>query len=307
MTVTELPPPAAPEVDAVEAESLSEKIYSPGQLAWRRFRRNKLAVTAMSVLILLILVCFLGPFFYTISPDTVDPRNFRQPPSAAHWLGTDSAGRDVLARLLAGGRISLAVGLIAASISTVIGILLGITAGYFRGLLDSILTRVAEVFQSFPVIIVIIVAVAFMGASLSILILSLGLLQWTAAFRVTRGVTMSLREQDSVQAVEGLGGSALHILVRHMVPAVLPHATVAFTLLTATVIMAEAGLSFLGLGVPPPTPTWGLMISEAQSLRILQSMPWMWLPPGLAIAITVMSVNFVGDGLRDAVDPRQSR
>lgn len=280
---------------------------SPTQLAWRRFRRNKMAMGAAIILLLLVLMSFVGPFIYKVSPDLVDPRNFRQPPNAAHALGTDSAGRDVLARLMAGGRVSLAIGLIAALISTVIGIAFGIVAGYFRGWVDSILTRVAEVFQSFPALIIIIVVVAFLGPSVPLLTVTLGLLQWTAAFRVTRGATMALREQDSIQAVEGLGGTPFHILLRHMVPAVLPHATVAFTLLTATVVMTEAGLSFLGLGVPPPTPTWGSMISEAQSLRILESMPWMWLPPGIAIAMTVMSVNFVGDGLRDAVDPRQSR
>jgi peptide/nickel transport system permease protein len=280
---------------------------SPAQLAWRRFRRNKMAMGAAIILLLLVLMSVVGPLLYKVSPDLVDPRNFRQAPNAAHALGTDSAGRDVLARLMAGGRVSLAIGLIAALISTVIGIALGIVAGYFRGWADSVLTRVAEVFQSFPALIIIIVVVAFLGPSVPLLTVTLGLLQWTAAFRVTRGVTMSLREQDSIQAVEGLGGTPFHILLRHMVPAVLPHATVAFTLLTATVVMTEAGLSFLGLGVPPPTPTWGSMISEAQSLRILETMPWMWLPPGIAIALTVMSVNFVGDGLRDAVDPRQSR
>ncbi len=296
----------APEPEVGKHE-LTENTYSPHQLAWRRYRRNKIAMAAAVILVLLVLICFLGPFLYTVSPDSVDPRNYRKPPNLAHWFGTDSAGRDVLARLMAGGRISLAISLSAALISTVIGILLGVIAGYYRGWIDSVLTRTAEVFQSFPILIIIIVVVAFLGASLPLLIISLGLLQWTQSFRVVRGVTLSLREQDSIQAVEGLGGTTFHILARHMVPAVLPHATVAFTILTAGVIMTEAGLSFLGLGVPPPTPTWGSMLSEAQSLRILESMPWMWLPPGIALATVVMAVNFIGDGLRDAVDPRQSR
>lgn len=292
--------------NAKPAEGM-EKTFSPMQLALRRFRQNKLAMAAAIVLVLIVLICFFGPLLYTVSPDSVDPRNYRQPPNGAHWLGTDSAGRDVLARLMAGGRISLAISLIAALISTVIGIVLGVVAGYYRGWVDALLTRTAEVFQSFPILIIIIVVVAFLGASLPLLIISLGLLQWTQSFRVIRGVTLSLRGQDSIQAVEGLGGTAFHILLKHMVPAVLPHATVAFTILTAGVIMTEAGLSFLGLGVPPPTPTWGSMLSEAQSLRILESMPWMWLPPGIALAAVVMAVNFIGDGLRDAVDPRQSR
>lgn len=305
--MSELAQKVAPAANQPGAHELTEKTYSPSQLAWRRFRRNKLAMTAVVVLTLLMLVCFLGPFLYTVSPDAVDPRNYRQPPNAAHWLGTDSAGRDVLSRLMAGGRISLMISLSAAMISTVIGIILGVIAGYYRGWVDAFLTRTAEVFQSFPILIIIIVVVAFLGASLVLLIVSLGLLQWTQSFRVVRGVTLSLREQDSIQAVEGLGGTVLHVLTRHMVPAVLPHATVAFTILTAGVIMTEAGLSFLGLGVPPPTATWGSMLAEAQSLRILESMPWMWLPPGIALATVVMAVNFIGDGLRDAVDPRQGR
>ncbi|NHB85114.1 ABC transporter permease [Tessaracoccus sp. HDW20] len=173
---------------------------------------------SLTVLILLVLMSFVGPFLYTIDPGAVDPRNFRQPPSSAHWLGTDSAGRDVFARLMAGGRVSLTIGLAASVIATTIGLVLGIVAGYFRGLMDAFLTRIAEVIQSFPILIVIIVVVAFLGASLPLLIISLGLLQWTAAFRVTRSVALSLREQDSIQAVQGLGGSVPHILLRHMLP-----------------------------------------------------------------------------------------
>lgn len=280
---------------------------TPRQLAWRRFTRNRAAVIGAIVLAVFLVACFLGPFVYRVDPYAVDTSFYRLPPGPDHPLGTDSAGRDVLSRLLHGGRLSLLIGLSAAAMSTVIGVAFGLVAGYLRGWVDGLLTRIAEVFQSFPILIVIIVVVAFLGSGITKLIVMLGALLWTQAFRVTRGVVLQLREQDSVQAVEGLGGTPIHILVRHMLPAVLPHAAVAFTLLTASVIGTEAGLSFLGLGVPPPTPTWGAMISEAQSLRILRTMPWMWLPPGLAIALTIMAVNFVGDGLRDAVDPRQVR
>ncbi|NNG19544.1 ABC transporter permease [Naumannella sp. ID2617S] len=285
----------------------TESELTPSQLAWRRFRSHKLAMIGSAVLLLFLLVSFLGPLLYSVDPYAVDTAYYRLPPGPGHPLGTDSAGRDVLARLLHGGRLSLTIGLTAALLATVLGVLLGIVAGYFRGWIDSVLTRIAEVFQSFPILIVIIVVVAIFGSGVLMIIVMLGCLTWTQAYRVTRGVTMQLREQDSVQAVEGLGGTPVHILLRHMLPAVLPHASVTFTLLTATVIGTEAALSFLGLGVPPPTPSWGSMISEAQSLRILKSMPWMWLPPGAAIALTVLAVNFVGDGLRDAVDPRQVR
>ncbi|GAB3702989.1 ABC transporter permease [Mariniluteicoccus flavus] len=280
---------------------------TPRQLAWRRFRSHRMAMVGAAILVVMVLLAFLGPLVHRVDPYAVDTAYYRLPPGPGHPLGTDSAGRDVLARLLHGGRLSLTIGLAAATLATLIGVVFGVIAGYFRGWIDSILTRVAEVFQSFPTLIVIIVVVAFFGSGVLMIIVMLGCLQWTQAFRVTRGVTMQLREQDSVQAVEGLGGTPLHILVRHMLPSVLPHAAVAFTLLTAVVIGTEAALSFLGLGVPPPTASWGSMISEAQSLRILRSMPWMWLPPGIAIALTVLAVNFVGDGLRDAVDPRQVR
>lgn len=280
---------------------------SPRQLAWRRFRLNRAAALGAVVLTLFLVACFMGPLAYRVDPYAVDTAAYRLPPGPGHLLGTDSAGRDVLARLLHGGRLSLLIGLTSAAIATVLGVGLGLVAGYLRGWVDGILTRIAEVFQSFPILIVIIVVVAFLGPGTTKLIVMLGALLWTQAFRVTRGIVLKLREQDSVQAVEGLGGSPVHILLRHMLPAALPHAAVAFTLLTAQVIGTEAGLSFLGLGVPAPTPTWGSMISEAQSLRILRAMPWMWLPPGLAIALTIMAVNFVGDGLRDADDPRQVR
>lgn len=280
---------------------------TPRQLAWRRFRSHKMAMIGAVVLILFLAAAFLGPLLYRVDPYAVDTAYYRLPPAPGHPLGTDSAGRDVLARLLWGGRISLTIGLTASFMATVLGIILGIVAGYFRGWIDALLSRIAEVFQSFPLMIVIIVIVAFFGSGVLRMILMLGCLLWTQSFRVTRSVTLQLREQDSVQAVEGLGGTPFHILLKHMVPAVLPHASVTFTLLTASVIGTEAALSFLGLGVPPPTPSWGSMISEAQSLRILQTMPWMWLPPGLAIALTVLAVNFVGDGMRDAFDPKQVR
>ncbi|HZX07815.1 ABC transporter permease [Kribbella sp.] len=288
-------------------DGLAARSFSPRALAWRRFRAHRLAMAGLAVLLLLVLASALGPLLYRTDPNAVDPLLYRQPPGSGHPLGTDSAGRDVLARLLAGGRVSLTIGLVAASLATVIGVGLGVTAGYLRGRTEAALSRIAEVFQSFPTLIVIIVAAAFLGPNLWLLILSLGFMQWTQAFRLTRGLTLSLREQDSIEAVEGLGATPWRIVRKHLVPAVLPQAAVSFTLLTATVIMTEAALSFLGLGVPPPTATWGGMINEAQQLRILGSMPWMWAPPGIAIALTVMAVNFVGDGLRDAVDPRGSR
>lgn len=296
-----VPPEPSPISDGGSAPA------SPGPLRGmiRRFLRNRLALPALIVLVLLVLLVTLGPAVYGVDPNAVDPAKYRLAPSPEHPLGTDSAGRDVLARMMVGGQASLAVGLSAALTATVLGVLLGAVAGYFRGWVDGTLSRVAEIVQTFPTLIVIVTLAAMLGASLPLLIIVIALMEWTTAFRVVRGLTMSLREQDSILAIVGLGASSSRVVIRHVVPSVLGPASVVATLLTASLIMLEAGLSFLGLGVPPPTATWGSMLSEAQSLSILRTMPWLWVPPGIAIALTVLAVNFVGDGLRDAVDPKQ--
>lgn len=280
---------------------------SPRRLAWRRFRRHRLAVAGTIVLAIVVLAAVFGPLLLPIDPNAVDPTAIRQPPSPEHLLGTDSAGRDVLARLLAGGRVSLLVGLTVALTATVIGLVLGAIAGFFGGWIDAVLSRITDVVLSFPTLIVVIIIVAFTGPSITTLILAVGLFEWPTAFRIVRGLVLSLRDQDSIRAVRGLGASTTRILVKHVVPAVVAPLTVVATILVAQAILLEAGLSFLGLGVPPPTASWGNMLNEAQSFTVLQTMPWLWIPAGCAIAITVLAVNFIGDGLRDASDPRSSR
>lgn len=280
---------------------------SPRRLALRRFTRHRLAVIGTIALALVVLAAVFGPLLVPIDPNAVDPTAIRQPPSAEHLLGTDSAGRDVLARLLAGGRVSLLVGLTVALTATVIGLVLGAVAGFFGGWVDAALSRITDVVLSFPTLIVVIIIVAFTGPSITTMILALGLFEWPTAFRIVRGLVLSLRDQDNIRAVRGLGASTPHILARHVVPAVVAPLTVVATILVAQAILLEAGLSFLGLGVPPPTASWGNMLNEAQSFTVLQSMPWLWIPAGCAIAITVLSVNFIGDGLRDASDPRSQR
>lgn len=280
---------------------------SPAQLAVRRFRRHKLAVAGLILLVILALSVLIVPAILSTDPNTVGVTAIRRPPGDGHLLGTDSAGRDVLARLVAGGRVSLLVGLSVALIATTIGLTLGAVAGYFGGWVDGLISRIADVVLSFPTLIIVIVVVAFVGPSLPTLILSIGLFGWPTAFRIVRGLTLSLREQDSIHAVSGLGARPTRILRKHVVPSVIAPLTVVATLEVAQAILLEAALSFIGLGVPPPTASWGNMLNDAQSLTILESMPWLWLPPGIAIALTVLAVNFVGDGLRDAADPRASR
>lgn len=293
--------------DSTETSAENPRSASPGRLAMRRFARHRLAVAGLAVLVLLALAATLMPLFLGIDPNAVDVTAVRRPPGDGHLLGTDAAGRDVLARLLSGGQISLLVGLSAALLATVIGLVLGAVAGYFRGWVDGLISRIADVVLSFPTLIIIIVIVAFIGPSLPTLIIGIGLFGWPIGFRIVRGLTLSLREQDSIQAVTGLGARPGRILRKHVVPSVVAPLTVVATLEVAQAILLEAALSFLGLGVPPPTASWGNMLNDAQSLTILESMPWLWLPPGVAIAVTVLAVNFVGDGLRDAVDPRSTR
>lgn len=299
----EPPPLSDPPVEAVQ----DARGLTPGRLALRRFRRHHLAVASCVVLGIIILAAVLGPFVVGADPTAVDPGSIRQAPSSAHLLGTDSAGRDVLARLLWGGRISLLIGLTVALAATLIGLVLGSIAGFFGGWVDAILSRIADVLLSFPTLIVVIIIVAFVGPSITTMILAVGLFEWPTAFRIVRGLTLSLREQDSIRAVRGLGAGTVRILIKHVMPAVFAPLTVVATLLVAQAILLEAGLSFLGLGVPPPTASWGNMLNEAQSFTVLQQMPWLWIPAGAAIAITVLAVNFIGDGLRDALDPRSSR
>ncbi|RZI94162.1 MAG: ABC transporter permease [Microbacterium sp.] len=280
---------------------------SPTRLAVRRFTQHRLAVAGAIVLLLLVLVAVFGPLLYPVDPNAVDVFASRKPPSAEHPLGTDSAGRDVVARLLSGGRVSLTVALAATIGAAAIGAILGATAGYLRGPVDATLSRIADVVLSFPTLIVLTAIVAFVGPSLQTLVIALALFEWPQAYRIVRGATLSLREQEFVVAAKGLGGSGIWVLGRHILPAVVPPLTVVATLLIAQAILLEATLSFLGLGVQPPTASWGNMLNEAQSLTILQSMPWLWLPPGILIAIAVLAVNFVGDGLRDAADPRRMK
>jgi peptide/nickel transport system permease protein len=280
---------------------------SPGQLAIRRFLRHRVAVVALAILVLIALGAIVAPWVIPFDPNSVDIMALQQPPGNGHLLGTDAAGRDVLARLVAGGRVSLLVGLTVAVCATAIGLVLGAMAGYFGGWVDAVIGRITDVVLSFPTLIVVISVVAFVGPSLTTLIVAIALCEWPTACRIVRGLTLSLRQRDSVLAAIALGAGPWHILRKHIAVEVIAPLTVVATILVAQAITLEAALSFLGLGVPPPTSSWGNMLNAASSLTALQSMPWLWLPPGVAIAVTILSINFIGDGLRDAFDPRQSR
>ncbi len=272
--------------------------------AWGRFRRHRLALAGLAVLLAFGLAAIFAGVLAAYDPNRGDLTQLRAAPSARHLLGTDSAGRDIAARLLFGARISMLVGIVSVSISALIGTFIGLQAGYSGGWVDNLLMRFTEVVMTFPVLFAVIVLVALVGPNVFNVILVIGVLGWPGLARLVRGQALSLRETDYVTAARALGGRDWRILLIHILPGVLPYVMVASTLGMASAILTEAALSFLGLGVQIPISTWGNMLYSAQSLAVLQGMPWLWIPPGAAIALSVLAANFVGDGLRDALDPR---
>ncbi len=286
-----------------QTSNLLEATERSSPSTWKRFRRHRMAVIGTAILSILTFLAVAAPVIAPHSPYRTEISQYRKGPSAEHPLGSDASGRDVLSRLLYAGRVSLSVGLVAVSIYTLIGIVLGGLAGFYGGKADSVIMRAADVVLAFPSLIIIITIVSVLGPSIWNIMWVIGLLGWPPIARIVRAQFLSLREQEFVVASRSSGASSLRMIFRHMLPNALAPVIVAATFGMANVILLEAGLSFLGLGVQPPTATWGNMLTDAQSLPVLQSMPWLWLPPGLMIALAVLSINFIGDGLRDAFDP----
>jgi len=279
---------------------------------WRRFRRNKLALFGAA---LLVLLAFTAVFAGIITPhDPIKPFETETgalrvwaPPSAQHLLGTDQLGRDVLSRLIYGGRVSLTVGLVSMGIATTVGTLLGAFAGYFGGTIDNIIMRITDTVLCFPIMFLVISASAMLEPSIYNVMAVIGLVSWTHTCRLVRGEFLKLKEQEFVQAARAIGRESRGIIFRHVLPNALAPVLVAATLGVGSAILTEAALSWLGVGVQQPIPSWGNMLQEASSLTVLATKPWLWLPPGLCILLAVLSINFLGDGLRDAVDPKQGR
>jgi peptide/nickel transport system permease protein len=255
-------------------------------------------------MLLLVLVAIFAPVIAGQDPYYQDYSALKQPPSREHILGTDALGRDMWARLIYATRVSLSVGLVAVAIYTLIGTVLGAIAGFYGGKVDAVIMRFTDVVMCFPLLIIIITVVALVGPSLVNIMAVIGLIAWPSICRLVRGQFLSLREQEFITAANCLGVPSKRIIGSHLLPNCVGPITVAATFGMAGAILTEASLSFLGLGVPPPVPSWGQMLTEAQKLTILATMPWLWVPPGLMIALTVLCVNFVGDGLRDALDPQ---
>lgn len=280
---------------------------SPYRIAMRRFMKHRLALISLVFVIFLSLVAIFAPLIAPADPNAVDLTALRAPPSSEHLLGTDSAGRDVLSRIIYGARVSLTVGVAAALSAAGIGTILGLIAGLTRGWVDSVIMRTVDIFLSFPSLIVILLLVSILGPSVWTIVVVIAFFEWPTSCRIVRQMTLALREHDYVLAARASGSPNIRIMRKHILSGVLSPLTVVATLLSAQAILLEAALSFLGLGVRPPQASWGGMLNEAQSITVLESFPWLWLPPGIAIAATVLAINFIGDGLRDAFDPRQTR
>lgn len=270
----------------------------------RRFWRHKAAVVGLIIISLLTLVAIFAPYVAPFDPNAIAVGDFQSPPSSKHLLGTDALGRDVLSRLIYGSRISLSVGIVAVAIYVAIGVLLGSLAGYYGGVIDIAIMRLSDVVMSFPSLMLIMVVVSLIGPSIWNVMLVLGLLGWPQIARIVRGQFLTLRGLDFVQAGRAMGAPDRRLIFRHLLPNALSPVLVSATFGTAVAILSEASLSFLGFGVQPPTASWGNLLTDAQSLSILESMPWLWVPAGGAIFLSVLCINFVGDGLRDALDPR---
>ncbi|MBI3503306.1 MAG: ABC transporter permease [Proteobacteria bacterium] len=275
---------------------------SPGRRALRRLLHRPAALFGLAVVLVLVAIALLAPVIVPFDPIATDWGAIRKAPDAVHWFGTDENGRDLLARVMYGARASLAAGVISVSISIAVGLPLGLLAGYVGGWIDAVISRVADAMLACPFLILAIALSAFLGPSLSNAMVAIGISATPAFIRLTRGATLNAAVEDYVEAARAVGNPRWRIAVRHLLPNILPPIMVQATLAVAMAIIAEASLSFLGLGQQPPLPSWGSMLNTAQ--RFLEQAPWMALFPGAAIFLAVLAFNLLGDGLRDALDPR---
>jgi peptide/nickel transport system permease protein len=296
--------PSLPLENAADALGAQGVVRSPTREVIRRFMRHKLAMTGLIVFLIITLMAVFAPVVTQYEPNQIDLRARSQPPSLDHWLGTDRTGRDIYTRTVYAGRISLLVGVLAVLISVVIAVVLGACAGFFGGKTDMIIMRFTDVMMTFPPVVIFIAVATAAGPGLRNTILVIGLLFWMIPCRLVRAKILSVRETEYITAARSIGVPARRIVAVHAIPNVLDVIIVYITLGIAQAILLEAGLSFLGVGIQPPTSSWGNMLNVARNINTLESEPWLWIPPGVAIVLTVLAVNLIGDGLRDALDPR---
>lgn len=276
---------------------------SPSRRAIRRFLRHRLALIGLIIIVLIVMLAVLG------DAELANKQNLKlgftnKPPGDGFLLGTDALGRDVLARTMVGGRISLFVALVSVAIATLIGTAVGVVSGYLGGTVDSILMRFVDIVLSFPVILILLVVAALVGPGVGTLVVMIGAVTWSRGARIVRGQVLTLRESAFIEAARVVGVSDVRMIFTHILPNIVAPLVVFATFGVATVVIFEASLSYLGLGVQPPTPSWGNMLNTARSVTVLERYTWQWIPPASLIVLMVLAINFVGDGLRDAFDQR---
>lgn len=293
---------AALQVDIATAKPTG-RMESPAGRALQSLMARPSALVGLAIIILFVLLAIFAPWIAPYDPLATSWSMVRKAPSAAHWLGTDDLGRDILSRIIFGTRASLLAGVISVSIAISIGVPLGLLAGYRGGFIDALISRITDAMLACPALILAIALAAFLGPSLTNAMIAIGITATPIFIRLTRGQAINVKVENYIEAAEAIGNSSLRIALRHVLPNVVPALLVQITLSIAAAIIAEAALSFLGLGQQPPAPSWGSMLNAAQ--RFLVSAPWMALWPGLSIFLIVMSFNLLGDGLRDALDPRE--
>jgi peptide/nickel transport system permease protein len=289
---------------ATVATTVQPTVESPARRAWAKLRYRKGAMVALVVLLILAFLAIFAPLIAPYDPIKQGWATVRKPPSALYWFGTDEVGRDLFSRIIYGARASLSAGVISVSIALLLGVPVGLLAGYRGGWVDAIISRFTDAMLACPFLILAIAMAAFLGPSLSNAMIAIGITAMPIFIRLTRGQVISVKVEDYVEAARSVGNTPFKIAFRHILPNIAPQLLVQATLTIATAIIAEAALSFLGLGQQPPQPSWGSMLNSAQ--RFLSNAPWMAIFPGLAIFVTVLSFNLLGDGLRDALDPRTS-
>jgi peptide/nickel transport system permease protein len=287
---------------ATAGATSAESVETPAARAMRRFKRRKAAVFALAVIAIFVAAAVLAPLISPYNPDLQTWTAVRKAPSALHWFGTDDVGRDVLARVIYGARASLLAGVISVAIALLVGVPVGLFSGYLGGFIDALFSRITDALLACPFLILAIALAAFLGPSLGNAMIAIGVTATPVFVRLTRGQTLAAKVEDYVEAARAVGNPHWRIALRHILPNIVPPLLIQISLAVAAAIIAEAALSFLGLGQQPPAPSWGSMLNTAQ--RFLEQAPWMAVWPGFAIFAAVLSFNLLGDGLRDALDPR---
>jgi oligopeptide transport system permease protein len=301
--MTTLSPKNLPSADLAPAQL--ERGVSPWLDAWRRLRRNHLAVFGGITLIFLSLLCIAGPWLSPYGYNDQNLQNTFSPPSAKHWLGTDQLGRDLFTRLMFGGRISLMVGLVATFVALTIGVIYGAVSGYVGGKIDRVMMRIVDILYALPFTIFVILLMVFFGRNIVLLFVAIGAVEWLTMARIVRSQIMSLKRMEFIEAARSLGYGTPRIIFRHMIPNILGPIIVYTTLTIPGVMLLEAFLSFLGLGVQPPMSSWGVLIKDGAER--MEEYPWLLMFPGTVFSLTLFSLNFLGDGLRDALDVRSAK